>query len=348
MKSYKLKYLNKDRQPPGTIRKFDSSTDIEISIITYDKDFANKSKIRVNEIKDIDIKDGVHTWIHCPSTIDSNMLIEIGKRFEVHPLILENIQNIEHRPKLNDTEKFNFIIQKSLVINEDKLIKNHIGYIIFKNTLITFSNDNPFIDIEDRLLNGIGKIRVYGTDYLLFCLMDLLTDEYFTLLDIIEQKTIVFEEALLNDKYKLNINEFLKLKNQIDLVQRYISPLTNIIEGILTSQSPALKVTNLIYFKDLLNNTIQIIDLIQATSISIDNILNLSINISGYKMNGIMKVLTIISTIFIPLTFIAGIYGMNFVNMPELESRWGYPIVILLMVIIALFMINFFRRKRWL
>ena len=250
-------------------------------------------------------------------------------------------------PKLNDTEKFNFIIQKSITLQNETLIKNHLGYLVFKDLIITFANGNPFKVVEDRLKNRVGKIRSKGTDYLLFSIMDLLSDEYFELIDYLEQKTLTFEEALIRDNYSLNINEFLKTKSNLDLIKHFINPLPAIIEGISVSKTPEINSENLIYYKDLLNNTMQISDIINNTSNSIDNILNLSINISGYKMNGIMKVLTIISTIFIPLTFIAGVYGMNFQHMPELGFKYAYPVIIGVMAVIAIVMINFFRKKRW-
>jgi len=348
MQLKRIKYLNKDKLPPGTIRKHGvDSGDIKISIINYDVDTVDKQYISLDKIVDIDLSKNSKTWIHCPSTINSNLLEKIGNKFNIHSLILENIQNIDHRPKLNDTENFNFIIQKSLQLRDGNLIKNHIGYIIFKDLLITFANGTPFSLIEERILKKEGKVRNKSIDYLLFICMDLLSDEYFELLDLMEQKTIKFEESLIKDNYKLDINEFLQLKSQLDIVRHYVTPLSTIIDGIINSTKPPIDISNLIYYKDLLNNTIQLTDLIKTTSKSIENILNLSINISGYKMNNIMKVLTIISTIFIPLTFIAGVYGMNFEYMPELHFKFSYPITLGIMVIIALIMVNFFRKRRW-
>lgn len=343
-----IKYFGKDKLPPGTIREQNREfRNVEITQITYNSDSIKKISVHIDNIKDIVVEEDKNTWIHCPSTMNHQLLKEIGDKFKIHSLILENIQNIDHRPKFNDTEKFNFIIQKQLTISEHKLKRNHIGYIYFPNLIITFSNDHPFTVIEDRLLHKEGKVRDKGCDYLLFILLDLLSDEYYQLLDRIEKEVLIFESNLINEDYRLDIDKFLKVKSQIDSIKHDILPLPGIIEGISLSTRPPIDKENLIYFKDLLNNTIQITDLISATSNSIDDILNLSINISSYKMNGIMKILTIISTIFIPLTFIAGIYGMNFLNMPELKMKYAYPVTIAIMLGITVVMINFFKRKKW-
>lgn len=342
------KYLNRDKQPPGIIRDISTTNEnVNISLLSYDSNNAHVKDINVNEIEDIKLDRKKNNWIHCNSTGNPDLLKQIGKKFDIHHLLLENIQNIDQRPRLNDTESFNFIVCKRYVFNNDELIKDHISIIFFPELVITFSDRNPFEDIKNRILQNQGKIRSKKTDYLLFSLLDLITDEYYSTFDILDQKVSFFEKELLDDKVNLDISGYIKLKGQIDLIKRNISPLPQIISGILSSKAPPILSVNIIYFRDLLNGMLQSIDIINSISDNINSILDLSINISSYRMNGIMKILTIISTTFIPLTFIAGIYGMNFHFMPELKIKWAYPAIVIVMVIIVINMFIFFKKKKW-
>lgn len=343
----RTKYLSKDKQPPGIIRKRNTSENPGITLISYNKESVSKKELKIIDIENLLLKKSENSWIHCSSTNNHIVLKAIGDKFNIHPLLLENIQNVDQRPRLNDTEDFNFIIIKSYTFDKEKLLKNNIAIIVFPQLIISFSENKSFEDINNRIIEGRGKIRSKKCDYLLYSLLDLISDEYYMVLDVLDQQTIALEETLIKKDYKFDITSYLLLKSQVDGIRRNISPVPSIIEGIINSKSPKINSENIIYYKDLLNVTTQLSDIINSMSSSMDNILNLSINISGFKMNGIMKVLTIISTIFIPLTFIAGIYGMNFVHMPELKHKLAYPIVVFVMCIIVIIMVRFFKKKNW-
>lgn len=346
MKFLGARYKSRDLKPPGTLREVGSSVS-EISLIKYDSDSVEKKDLSIEDLKNIVINKKSNYWLHCNSTLDPNLLESIGEKFVIHPLLLENIQNPDQKPKFNDTEDFNFIILKTLGFVDKSIERNQIAIIYFKNLIITFSKNFSFSEIEERILLSKGKVRSKGSDYLLFALLDILIDSYYHHLDILEEEVIRVEEELQESSLGFNINNFLILRKNIELVKRTILPLTPIIEGLIKSKSPPISQNNLIYFKDLINSSSQVSDIIGTISTSLEGILNLSMNISSYKMNGIMKVLTIISTIFIPLTFLAGIYGMNFTNIPELGFKWSYPILIVVMIIIAILMIRFFKKRKW-
>lgn len=344
----RTKYLDKDFNPPGTIRKVSAKNEVKVLFTTYHKEHIKQETIDIKDLSSIEIKKSNNNWLHCNTTVDYQVLEEIGKKFEIHPLILENIQNTDQRPRLNDTEKFNFIVLKGFSFKDKQLSKNQVCIIFFDNLIITFSENNSFRSVEDRIINGKGKVRQKGCDYLLFSILDNLFDSYYNIIDSLDQELIALENNLLENNTLFDLNYYLKLKNNIDQVKRYINPLSNILNGLIASTRPPIEKTNIIYFKDLINSSNQLSETIAYLSSSIDNILNVSMSISSYKMNGIMKVLTIISTIFIPLTFIAGIYGMNFALMPELKFKWGYPAVLGLMCIVVVVMIRFFKKKKWL
>lgn len=342
------KYLMKNMQLPGTVQAQENDDrDITVSLLSYDQTHCLKKNLKLNELKDLKLRKNENHWLHCPSVTNKTLLETIGTLFSIHPLLLENIQNTDQRPKVSSEQDFNFLIIKSFVLSDNNLKKNHIAIIVFNNLIISFSHFNNFHIIEKRLLEKLGRIREKKTDYLLFSMLDLTMDDYFCVLDNLEQSASALEEDLLEKNSAFNMNKYISIKKHIEKIRRNSKTIPQIIESLIKSKNLKIKNENKIYYKDLLSSAIQIADISSSMSQNIDNILNISINISGYKMNGIIKVLTIISTIFIPLSFLAGVFGMNFMHIPGLQHAAGFPLLMSMMCLLVLCMIIYFKKKKW-
>jgi len=339
---------------PGTLVHIgDHKTEkVKITLIDYDE-----GQLQEKELKEIEesfpLKDKTSaTWINIDGIYQLDIIEKIGKHFGIHPLIQEDIVNTGQRPKAEDFDDYVYIVLKVLYQDEDKLkVKSEqISLIIGKNFLISFQEveGNIFSSVRDRLRKGKGRIRKMGCDYLTYALMDAIVDNYFIILETVGEKIESLEEELLENPTPQTLQTIHNIKREMIFFRRQVWPIREIISGMIKFDSPLINELNDIYFKDIYDHTIQIIDTIESFRDMLTGMVDIYLSTISNKMNEVMKVLTIIATIFIPLTFIAGIYGMNFKYMPELEWRWGYPAAWLIFAAIAISMICYFKRKSWL
>jgi magnesium transporter len=202
--------------------------------------------------------------------------------------------------------------------------------------------------VRERIRSGKGFIRKMGSDYLVYSLIDTIVDNYFLILERLGEKIELLEEELVAQPTTTTLREIQKFKNQMTFVRRVVWPLREVISGLGRKESPLVKETTEIYLRDVYDHIVQVMDTIEVYREMLSGMLDIYLSSVSNRLNSVMKVLTIIATIFMPLTFIAGIYGMNFKHMPELEWRWAYPAVWLIVVIIGISMLIYFKKKKWL
>jgi magnesium transporter len=279
-------------------------------------------------------------------------LIErLGKQFELHPLILEDILSTEQRPKLEDYDKHLFIVVRMLTYNgqADSVEAEQVSMVVGANFLISFQEavGDVFDVIRDRIRNAKGRIRKMGADYLAYSLIDALVDNYFGILERLGEKIGSVEEELVTKPSQETLRRIQFLKREMIFLRKSVWPLREVINGLQRSESSLVTKPTVIYLRDVYDHTIHIMDTIESFRDMISGMLEIYVSSISNKLNSIMKVLTIIATIFIPLTFIVGVYGMNFPNMPELRWRWSYPLVWVVIIASAVGMLVYFRKKNW-
>jgi magnesium transporter len=291
------------------------------------------------------------TWINIDGIHDVDIIEKIGKHFDLHPLILEDILNTTQRPKFEDYDNHLFIVLKMLMpAGEKQLIQfEQVSIVVGHKFVLSFQESigDVFEPIRDRLRNSKGRIRKMDSDYLAYALLDAIVDGCFSVLETIGDTIESMEERLAKEPTEKILRQIHSLKREMIFLRKSIWPLRELISGLQRSESGLIAQSTDVFLRDVYDHTIQVIDTVESFRDIVSGMLDLYLSSISNKMNAVMKVLTIIATIFIPLTFVAGIYGMNFKYMPELEWRWGYAVVWLVMILIAGGMIMYFRKKKW-
>lgn len=339
---------------PGTViyTGIKTTSDLFMEVFDYDKDsFEVKELNNVKEAFTFKTTESV-TWININGLNHINEIKEIGNHFNLHPLIVEDITNIQQRPKVEEYEDSLFVVLKMLYFDKTgKLAIEHISFILGKNHVISFqeADGDVFTDIRNRIETGKGRIRSMGTDYLLYVLMDAVVDNYFSLIEKMGDKIEDLEDTLFEDKATDNItSEIQDLKREILKIRRAVFPLREVVSRIEKSEHPLISEKVQFYLRDLYDHIIQVSENIEIYREMTWGLMDMYMTTISNKMNEVMKVLTIIASIFIPLTFLAGIYGMNFDNIPELHYKYGYHVLIGIMVLLFVGLLYFFKRKKWL
>jgi magnesium transporter len=331
-----------ERHPEGT----------KITRIEYDADHFTEGGIETLEgtLPPPD-RQGV-TWIHIDGLHDVSIVEKAGGVFGLHPLTLEDILNTEQRPKIDDHGEYLYIVLRffSESVPDHALLPEQISIVLGPNWLISLQEKaGPLFDpVRERLRNGRGRLRKGGTDNLAHALLDGIVDSYFVVLDRLGERVETLEEALIGRPDPATLRAIQSLKREMLLLRKSVWPLREMIGSFGRSGSPLIREASLIYFRDVYDHAVQAMDTIETYRDMLSGMLDIYLSSISNRMNEIMKVLTIIATVFMPLTFMAGVYGMNFKYMPELEWPWGYFGLWGLMLLIAMIMLIFFRRKRWL
>lgn len=325
---------------------------VGITLVDYDaKNYTEKRLRRVEEsfpFRD----DPKMTWINIDGIHDTKVIEKIGKHFMVHPLILEDILNTEQRPKIEEFQDHVFIVLKMMMYDmRDKEIKPEQVSIIFgKNFVISFleKEGDIFETVKARLKVGKGKIRELGADYLAYTLMDVIVDHYFVTLEKMGEQIEELEDELLENPDQNALREIHSLRRQVIVLRRSIWPLREVVSSFQRLESKLVKRTVGIYLRDIYDHIIHIVDTIESYRDSLSGMLDIYLSSINNRMNSVMKVLTVITTIFIPLSFITGVYGMNFEYMPELQWEYGYFVVWGVILVTVITMLALFIRKKWL
>jgi len=288
-------------------------------------------------------------WLKVHGLHEVEIIGNLGKKFKISQLLLEDILNASHRPKMEEDEEFIFLTLRSFFLAENEVVQEQVSFLLGKTILVSFQeSDRPIFDpVINRLTGAIGKIRQRGIDYLLYNLIDVIVDQYFNILENMGDQLEELEDKVYENPDTSLIEKIQQIRRNIITMRKSMLPTQETLSMLIKSEPDIIDESDLPYFSDIVDHVNQCIDFINmyrdlSTEIKESYLSNLS-----YRMNQVMKLLTIITSIFIPLTFIAGIYGMNFANMPELEWKYGYFGVLGLMFAILVGMLIYFRRKRW-
>ena len=340
--------------PPGT-PVYIGEKEVEavrITVMNYDsEEFLEKQLEKVEECFPIKNEPSV-TWINISSIHDEGFVRALGDRFGLHPLVEEDILNTDQRPKMEDFTDYIYIVLKMLQWDGDngEIVIEQVSLVIGSNFVISFQEreGDVFESIRDRIRTGKGRIRKMGADYLAYSLVDAIADGYFMVLERLSDKIESVEAELISSPGQRTLQEIHWLKREGLFVRKSVWPLREVVHGMGRAESSLISDATSLYLRDVYDHTVQVIDTMETFRDMLTGMLDTYLSSLSIRMNEVMKVLTIIATIFIPLTFIAGVYGMNFKNMPELDWRWGYSMVLAIMAAVAAGMVLYFRRKKWL
>jgi len=340
--------------PPGSLVHVgdEKPREARITVIDYDREQLQESEIRkVEECLAFKDKPTV-TWINVDGVNDAYILEKMGECFGLHPLVLEDIMNTDQRPKVEDFGTYMYIVIKMLHYDEGKgdVVTEQVSIILGSGSVISFQEleGDVFNPIRDRIRTARGLIRKMGPDYLTYALIDAIVDNYFLILEKLGEKIEYLEDELVTNPTLETLREIHELKRDMIFLRKSVWPLREVVSKLEREGFTLIKETTGIYLRDVYDHTIQVIDAVETFRDMLSGMLDIYLSSISNRMNEVMKVLTIIATIFIPLTLISSVYGMNFMYMPELGSPWGYPLVLLSMAIICALMLVYFRRKRWL
>ena len=357
-----MAYFEKTYHPPGTspgTLVSHEGADLEavnIRLIDYtESDFIDIELTSAEECQPYLDRNSV-TWIHLQGPIQADTIKSIGNLFELHPLSLEDVLNKGQRPKVEEYDDMLFIIMSMPAEINGETIIEQVSIFMGENYIISFHAGayDPFDPLRHRLLKKGGRIRSLKADYLLYGMMDLIIDQGYPILEALGENIESIEEALLSSSVKkATLGQIHQIRHQLLLLRRNLWPQREAVNNILRGENPLIKKGTSLYLRDCYDHTIQILDLIENYREMATSLLDIHISSTSYRLNEIMRVLTIIATIFIPLTFVVGVYGMNFSHpdspwaMPELHWYYGYPITWGVMIATLLGMLIYFKRKNW-
>jgi len=355
MKKLLKKHSRKSGLLPGTLVHIGDagSSDIKITVIDYDGDnFTEKQLTDISQAGEFKNKPSV-TWLNIDGLHKTEIIEKAGEIFNIHPLTLEDIVNTEQRPKSETFENYIFVVIKMLTFNDadNTIDAEQVSMILGSGFVLSFQEKtgDVFDIIRQRIRQAKGRIRKMGADYLVYSLIDAVVDNYFLILEKLGEIIESLEDELLENPAQSTFHKIHSLKREIILLRKSVWPLREVVNSFKKTETGHISQPAQIYFSDVYDHTIQIIDTIESFRDMTSGMLDMYLSSISNKMNAIMKVLTIIATIFIPLGFFAGVYGMNFEHMPELHSKWSYPWGFWTAVIIIIgAMLFFFKRKKWL
>lgn len=344
---------DKQGHPPGSMVYTGQQTEepLRISVIDYDaatiteqEDAATEACVALKETDTV-------SWINVNGLNDTEAISRIGSEFGIHPLVLEDILHTTQRPKLEDMGDYVFLVVRMLFVEpgSNEIHSEQISFILTEHCLITFQEKagDVFDAIRDRLRKNHGRIRKMGPDYLLYALMDSIVDNYFLIMEKTGEQIETIEQSLMENPNSLLLNELYAQKRELLYIRKSVWPLREAVSGLERGESKLFQPKTHAYLRDLYDHTIQVIDTVETFRDMLSGVQDLYLSSMGHKTNQVMQVLTVIATIFIPLTFVAGIYGMNFENMPELGWEYSYPIFWTVIVTLTLGMLYCFRRMKW-
>jgi len=339
--------------PPGSIIYLGEKKVEKVTIAVTEYDEKECENYEIKSVEEIDpFTDTPQvTWVSVCGLHETDFLKQVGEKFKVHPLVLEDILNTDTRPKIEITDDYLFIVMKLLIFNEEQKIleTEQVSFILGKTFLFSFSekSDVIFNPVKDRIAGQLGKIRKKGSDFLLYALMDVIVDLYFLALEKIEERIETLDDEVINNAEKSQIESIYNLRNLLLTIRRYVWPLREIVNQLIKDDSDLLEESIEPYLRDLYDHIIHITETIEQQREITNGLMEIYLSMMSNRMNEVMKVLTVIATIFIPLTFIVGIYGMNFPNMPEMQWPWAYFAVWGVMIGVTALMLFYFKRKKW-
>lgn len=338
--------------PPGTLYySGEERTDkIKITLIEYnDTEYFEEQYFDLEDCLS-HVKPNMIKWINVEGLHDTDLIEKLGKFYNIHPLTLEDIVNVDQRSKFEDFE--HYVVSIMRMINYTTEVESEqLAIVLCENTVISFQEPHggdAFDIIRNRLRTCKGRVRKLGADYLAYALMDAVVDCYFTAIEKIGDRIEVIEEEIISDSDKKSILELYRLKREMIYLRKQVWPMRDLINNMIRSETKLIHASSDIYLRDLSDHVTRIIDTVETYRDLLSGIMDIYLSTNANKMNEVMKVLTIMSSIFIPITFMVGVYGMNFDNMPELKTQHGYYVLWGVMLSTVIGLLVFFKRKKWL
>lgn len=339
--------------PPGSLIHLGEkrSAKTKISVMNYsDGDFLERADISVEECIEFKKAKGV-AWIDIEGVHEVDKLAAIGEAFGLHPLVMEDIANTDQRPKMEDYGEYIYVVMQMLCIDEGKneIIADQVSIILGKNFVLSFQEGelDVFEPLRGRIKTAKGRVRKMGAGYLAYSLIDAIVDSYFLILEKFGDKIDTLEDELIGSPSPTTLRKIHTFKRDMFYLRRSIWPLRELVAGLDRSESGLLGDYLHPYIRDIHDHAIYLIDAVETFRDMLSGMLDIYLSSINNRMNEVMKVLTMIATLFMPLTFIAGIYGMNFEYMPELRWKIGYPMILTVMSVIVIFMFLYFKKKKW-
>ncbi|MBS0349572.1 MAG: magnesium/cobalt transporter CorA [Proteobacteria bacterium] len=345
----------KANQPPGTLVYTGDNKNLlpNLRLVRYSTEGCEqKTGAKLPEVM-LQPKAGAVTWLQVQGLQDIDLMEQLAQQYGLHPLTMEDILNVGQRPKIEEFEDYIFITLKVLQSKpkQQTFVAKNLSLVMGKDFILTFDDEHSdiFDSISERICRHPDQwLKRGNNDYLTYRLIDTIVDGYFFVLEKISDRLEKIEDLIISNPTKRNARSIYQLKKQIFQIRKMIWPLREILSHLLNAEKILISDSTKIYLRDVLDHANQAMDAVETFRDMLSNMLDVYLSNLSYRMNEIMKVLTIIATIFMPITFISSIYGMNFHYMPELSWRWAYPAVLGLMVVIVLWMLQYYRRKKWL
>lgn len=341
--------------PPGSMVHVGEAPHHEtrISVLDYSKNTIDEAQINaLEELEKYRDRDTI-TWVNVEGLNDAGLIGEMGAMFDIHPLVIEDILNTHQRAKFEEYDHYLFIVIKSLLTQTGtfNVQAEQVSILILNNFVFTFKekHDALLTPVEQRIKTSKGRFRSLGADYLAYAILDIIIDNLFVLVDYLDDETGILEDRLVAKEPKREtLHSIQRLKRDLIHIRRNVSPIRELLAAMLRSESPLISDKTGIYLRDVLDHAVRIVESIESYRDILSSLLEIYVSSISNKMNEIMMVLTVFASIFIPLTFLTGIYGMNFEFMPELKWRWAYPALWLAFIAIPVVLLLYFRKKKWL
>ncbi|MFZ5861752.1 MAG: magnesium/cobalt transporter CorA [Nitrospirota bacterium] len=354
MKGFTPRRSRKAGLPPGSVVHIGtpSSRPARIQTLRYGPDrLVEEPTATLDQALACREEPGV-AWINVDGVQDVEMLKQLGEGYGLHPLVIEDIANTEQRPKLEDHGDHLFIVLKILSPDNGRVRTEQVSMIITRNRVITLQEQDKPGDCLDplraRLRADASRLRAAGSDFLAYGILDAVVDHYFVVLEHLGDAVERSEEAATLDPTARGARTIHELRRELLVMRRAAWPLRDLVAQLLRRESPLIAEKTAVYLRDVHDHLVQVIDTIETLRDLLSSLLEVELTRASLRMNETMKALTLIATVFIPLTFIVGVYGMNFEHMPELRWRWAYPSLWAIMIALGVGMVVWFKRKRWL
>jgi magnesium transporter len=337
--------------PPGTLSYIGKQTDGKIKIVLIQ---FNELEYFEKEFYDLEeclasVKEDTIKWFNVEGVHHAEIIEGLGKAYNIHSLTLEDIMHIDQRPKFEDYDSYLVSILKMITYEKD-FQSEQLSLVLTKDTVISFQEPqggDAFDAIRVRLRQAKGRVRKHAADYLFYALLDSVVDWYFSTLEHIGDKVEEVEEEIINNPRRESLIELYNLKREVIYLRKQVWPLRDMIGNMIRSESELISENTQLFFRDLHDHSIRIIETVETHRDLLSGMMDIYLNTNSNKMNEIVKWLTIMSSIFIPVTFIASLYGMNFTMMPGLDSPYGYLAALAIMLSIMGGLVVYFKNKKW-
>lgn len=337
--------------PPGEIIYTGKANESKIRITLFEY---NESELIENEYFDFsecltDVKPNMVKWINFDGVHKTELIEKIGNVFKIHPLTLEDIVNIEQRPKFDEYDEYLYVVMR-MIFFDNELRSEQLSILLLDNTVISFQepqSGDTFDIIRNRLRQAKGRIRRKGADYLAYALVDAIIDHYFVAIDKIGDRIEKLEEKINHQAHHTNMHEYRELHAQLYSLKKQIVPVRELVTTMMRSETELLTESTHLYLRDISDHSLRVVENLEGHRESLSGLMSVYLSNNNYKLSEVMKTLTVITSIFIPVTFVVGVYGMNFRNMPEITHPYGYAFTWIIMLLIMGGMAYYFKRKKW-